>query len=249
MENLKTTKDIFCVDGEYIEERQALHADIIRMFINDAGENPEVGEKEAIILGGGSGSGKSFVVEEILGIEGYVVVDSDKIKKVIPEYQEARSLQDYRAADIVHGESSDISMALLEYAAYAERSLIYDGTMKNLPKYESIVYMLKDRGYTVQLIIVDADVEVALDRVKQRFADPDDRRFVPEEIVRESNSLVARTFIELRRLCDSYVIFNNSVNGEPPREIAFMDENEGEVIVDSEGYSTFLNKFKLPGFS
>jgi len=163
----QTTKDIFFTNGEYSEDRKRLHDEIVRMFISDRGVNPEVNRSEAILMCGGSGTGKSRVIEKIIGTNGYVLVDPDKIKELLPEYAKAKGKRKPEAADIVHDESSDIALLLLGESIGSELPLIYDGTMKNIDKYGEIIKCLKSKGYTIQIVAVDASVEVAYDRAKK----------------------------------------------------------------------------------
>ncbi|MDK1002620.1 zeta toxin family protein [Bacillus subtilis] len=249
MEESKTTKDVHFSDGSYSDSRKKLHDEIIQMLIRDKGSNEEVGVKEALIIGGGSGSGKSYVVEEIIGKDGYVIIDADIIKELIPEYRIQKLKNKNTAADIVHPESSDIALSLLDYTISKEESFIYDGTMKNKQKYFKILKKLQSKGYTTQMVIIDADLEVAIQRTIDRFADPDDGRFVPREKVIESNRLISNSFIELKGLVDSYSVFDNSINGEEPRIIAYKDPDEEEVILSQEAYDKFLKKSNLLGSS
>ncbi|HGE7613616.1 TPA: zeta toxin family protein [Bacillus cereus] len=237
---IKTTKDIYFHNGDYDELRKNLHNKIIDKFISEKGENPEIIGPEAIILGGGSGSGKTSVVEDIIGSDGYVIVDADKIKEELDEFKEEVKKKNPLAADIVHDESSDIATFLLDVTMDMPENLIYDGTMKNIEKYKRIIDTLKRYGYTINMVIVDADVEVAVERVKVRNTEG---RFVSEDTVRLTNKLISESFKVLKDLVDSYTIYENSVNGEYPREIAYKDpEEDDEVIIDMQAFINFLEK-------
>jgi len=221
MRKSPTTKDIFYINGEYSEDRKKLHDEIVRMFISDKGVNPEVSGSEAILMCGGSGTGKSRVIEKIIGSNGYVLVDPDKIKELIPEYAKAKGEGKPEAADIVHEESSDIALLLLEASIKDELPLIYDGTMKNIDKYNEIIRDLKSKGYTIQIVAVDASVEVAYDRAKKRYMESG--RVVEREVVENSNYLVAAAFQALCKKVDMYMVLENNSNNSNPQIIAYKD--------------------------
>lgn len=239
----QTTKNMFLKNGEYNEERKRLHEEIVRMFISDKGLDSDVNELEAILFGGGSGTGKTRIIEKIIGTNGYVLVDSDKIKELLPEYPKAREQKKPEAADIVHEESSDIAQLLLETSIHSKEPIIYDGTMKNAKKYVNIIKRLKAKGYTIQMVIVDADIEVAYDRVKKRFVETG--RLVEYDLVKKSNYLVSAAFHVLYDMVNMYTVFENSSNTSDPVIIAYKDPDEDEVIVDMESYCSFLGKRNL----
>ncbi|WP_412094684.1 zeta toxin family protein [Bacillus atrophaeus] len=70
-------------------------------------------------------------------------MDSDEIKEHIPEYKQFQKEHPLLAARYVHDESSDISSSLLQQTINDGIALIYDGTMKNLEKYQNIIQDLK----------------------------------------------------------------------------------------------------------
>ena len=238
----KTTKEKYYKKGQYMKSRVKLHERIVQKFIADKGYNPELKGLEAIILGGGSGVGKTSVLQDIIGEDGYVIIDADKIKEDILEYKLLKRLKNPLASDIVHDESSDIATFLLNSTIAIPESLIYDGTMKNPEKYKAIIDSLKDAGYIVSMVVVDADVEVAVDRVKLRNQEG---RFVSEEIVRKTNRLVAKSFLELCDLVDSFSIYDNSVNNAYPTEIAYKDLGEEVEVIDKPSFERFIAKSRL----
>lgn len=243
MGKYQTTKDKFFSNGEYSEDRKKLHDEIVKMFISDRGVNPEVNNSEAILMCGGSGTGKSRVIEKIIGSNGYVLVDPDKIKELLPEYAKAKGEGKPEAADIVHEESSDIALLLLKSSIKDELPLIYDGTMKNIDKYNGTLRDLKSKGYTIQIVAVDASVEVAYDRAKKRYMESG--RVVEREVVENSNHLVARAFQALRDKVDMYIVLENSSNNSDPEIIAYKDPYKEEVVENSESYRVFLRKADL----
>ncbi|WP_061810937.1 zeta toxin family protein [Rossellomorea vietnamensis] len=236
-----TTKDIHERDGEYHNLRKLLHKVIMKKFLHIKMDNDRLDNPVAILLGGGSGAGKTSVLDDIIGEEGCVIIDADKIKQEIPEFQLLKSVKNNLAADVVHDESSHTVRLLLRATIGTYRDFVYDGTMIDSEKYVGIIKELKENGYSVHMVMVDADVEVAVKRVALRNSEG---RFVSEEFVRKSNRLVSESFSVLNEYVDSFIIYDNSINGKHPSEIAHRDSKEAEFVIDNE---ELYNNFKRKG--
>ncbi|MBC1890110.1 AAA family ATPase [Listeria booriae] len=230
------TKSRFSSNGVYTTTRRQLHEAIARHFLSGAQSQGMI----AIILGGGSGAGKTSVATDIIGTKGFVVVDSDAIKEHIPEYSKFMQQHISTASDLVHEESTDIAKNLLHTAIQSRLSLIYDGTFANHNKYKRLISQLKQKQYTIQLIIIDVDISVAKRRVKARFAE--NQRYVPEEVVQKTNSAVAKNFIALKDSVDEYLILDNSLNGTSPTIIARKDKGCPPIVFNDYAYHFFLKK-------
>ncbi|MBC1794987.1 zeta toxin family protein [Listeria booriae] len=135
------TKSRFSSNGVYTTTRRQLHEDIARHFLSGAQSQGMI----AIILGGGSGAGKTSVITDIIGTKGFVVVDSDAIKEHIPEYSKFMQQHISTASDLVHEESTDIAKNLLHTAIQSRLSLIYDGTFANHNKYKRLISQLQQK--------------------------------------------------------------------------------------------------------
>ncbi|WP_249870783.1 zeta toxin family protein [Oceanobacillus saliphilus] len=242
MEN--TTKEIFYINNEYNNIRSLLHQYIIETSIDNCERDTNTSiEKEAILVGGAPGAGKSKIVKDIIGTNKYVIIDADEIKSFLPEYTSALIYNKKSiAADLVHEESSDIANSTIYASIDESSSFLFDGTMKNTKKYSKLISSLKEMNYTVNLVVVDVDVDVALDRVKYRYNEPMGR-FVPKEIVVSSNYLVAKSFLELVDQVDNFIVYSNSINGVPPKEIAACNESD-IFISDQIAYDEFIEKSK-----
>ncbi|PAW37974.1 MULTISPECIES: zeta toxin family protein [Bacillus cereus group] len=238
---VKTTQEKFKVNGIYTKERQVLHENIISYFMDEKQTIME--PPEAYLLGGGTASGKSHVGQFI--INGYakigvslIYIDCDEIKRLIPEYETMGLIYIEEAASHVHDESSDISQELLERCIKEKRNFIYDGTMKNFLKYDTLIRNLIDNGYKVTATIVDVPIEVAKEREHLRFLETG--RKVKEEFLIESHQKVPQTFYCLKNLVHEYVIYDGTVEGEPI-EIAVKEEGE-EIIFNLEKLEKFYGK-------
>lgn len=201
-------------EGNYIPSRQKLHAEIIQSIVDEAG-TPAEGERPICFLfGGGSASGKSSVVNPIMkdavgdfGVN-FARVDSDEIKKSLPEYGVFQEQNSDKAAFRVHNESSDIANAANDALIAAGKCFAFDGTMKSESKYVELIKKLKDAGYIVSIIGVDIPTEEALARSAKRAKETN--RTVPEGIIKGSHGGFALTFPKIKDMVDAYQLYDNS---------------------------------------
>ncbi|MED3025201.1 MULTISPECIES: zeta toxin family protein [Bacillus cereus group] len=246
---MRTTQERYVINGEYVIEREAIHNEIIESFLNKHSQQEK--EPEAILLGGGSATGKSSIGE--LVSKGYrlkkkhlIWIDSDKVKEKIPEYQQLMGTGDTelikKAAFLVHDESSDITMKLLKICIKRRISFMYDGTMKNVEKYKKLIQQLRQAEFSINAIIVDVPIKVALERSNIRFKLTG--RLVPEYIIEESHMKVAITFCKIKDLIDCYTLYDNT--GQQPEIFAFKESKQAkEIIVDEPRNNQFYEKSAL----
>ncbi|MCR6108728.1 zeta toxin family protein [Salipaludibacillus agaradhaerens] len=224
-------------NGEYSQIRKALHNRIIECMVE--GIYPPIGSPDAVLLGGGSNAGKSTLAELLITDENFVLVDPDNIKPHLPEYEYYQQKEPSLAAQYVHDESSDISAMLLDESINKNLAIVYDGTMKNIQKYERIIKKLKRNQYTVTMIIADISVDKAIERNKVRYEKTG--RMVPESDLIESHKAIPYSFTALKDVVDEYYIYNTS--GDQPILVAKRDET-CETIHHQQYYDEFLRKVK-----
>jgi predicted ABC-type ATPase len=222
---MQTTKEFYCDGTSYSESRQKLHESIIKTLLKNLPR--EVNDPIAILLGGGAASGKSTIGERYkMHLKKYgkmaVYVDCDEIKERIPEYKTLQSTNPLNAADLVHDESSDISLMLLEKAIENKCDIFYDGTMKSKEKYEALIHQLHEKGYEVFAVVVDVPLDIAFKRSHDRYLLT--QRMVSETTILESHKGVAETFQHLKELFDSYALWDNTEYG-----------GEGEIVAEKDG--------------
>ncbi|KMT63289.1 zeta toxin family protein [Paenilisteria newyorkensis] len=232
------TKSQFSNNGIYTLTRQQLHQKIVHSLLSQPLNNTL--SQVAIILGGGSGAGKTSIAEDIIGTNKFIVIDSDSIKEHIPEYEFFRQKKLSIASDLVHEESSDISKKLLMQAIQKQLPIIYDGTFSNYSKYKHLISRLQQHKYTIQLIVIDVDIQVAKNRVKARFSE--NKRYVPEKIIESTNKAVAKNFIALKHHVDEYIVLENSQDGKAPNIIVRKDTQCDPIIFNDYAYAVFIKK-------
>lgn len=193
---------------------------------------------QIVILAGGAGSGKGFVLDKLLGIEGNVLdvdalkalaIGSTKLSKRIKDETgvdlKDLSLKDPENVKKIHELLADIygitkanqrrvmSGAL---AAPADRkpNLIFDVTLKDLSKLETITRNAQELGYdkkNVHVVWVLNDLEVAQEQNRNRD------RVVPDEILLVTHEGVSITMARMMDMGsslskyldgDMYIAFN-----------------------------------------
>ena len=155
------------------KERNALR-DKIRDYLYNVGIENRKRDRQATLIIGLSASGKSTISDSLLKDGGYLLVDADEAKKLLPEYNNGL------LAGFVHEESSDINKELLNLAIINGDNVCLptvgggDGLFKKIK-------LLKAAGYRVKVSLAHVPVEEAKRRVIQRFKD--EGRFVDTAII------------------------------------------------------------------
>ncbi|WGE35718.1 zeta toxin family protein [Actinobacillus genomosp. 1] len=196
-------------------------------------------EITALFIGGGSCSGKSTLRQDILGDYGsdFIIIDSDKLKEIIPEYSGLFVNYGFRTASIVHKESSQMAKFLVDKVIAECNNFLYDGTLKNTEKYEELFDLLREHNYIIHLHIVDCDIELAKKRNEARVVS--ENRVVPNDILEKSHREIVKSFLVLKDLVDEWYLYNT--NGDSPILIAnSLSDKRIENL-----YQAFLNKQSL----
>ncbi|MCY7433134.1 zeta toxin family protein [Bacillus safensis] len=241
---MKTTRSKYFIDEDYTSDRKVLHTQIIDGLFNDSQNSQE--PPQAILLGGGSASGKSTLTK--LWIKAYeknliplICIDCDDIKTLIPEYEDIKRYNLETAAFYVHDESSDIGDFLLEKCVQERKNFIYDGTMKNLIKYKKLIELLHEHAYNIMATVVDVPIETALERNQVRFMETG--RKVPEEILVKSHKEVPKTFDVIKEMVHEYVLYDTSET--VPNPITEKTEDGNVTIYNEKRLEQFYSKSKL----
>lgn len=168
------------------------------------------GGREATFLLGPPAAGKSTIANEIAIARGAAILDSDEIKKSIPEFDGGVG------ASAVHEESSDLAAAL-------EADLLADGYNLVVPKVggsaasiEKAIGRFRAAGYSIRLVNMAVTPENAYKRMIGRFVSSG--RLIPPTYVDFVGAKPSAVFRELKQkgLADGYAeIDNNGGLGEP----------------------------------
>ena len=226
--------------GEWDEEREALHSQIIDETFS--GVKKASGKPVTTFMGGGPASGKSYVVKSLsseLGLPGEderILVDPDRIKTGdkkrgmhgLPEY-------DPNQPGPVHEESSALAKRITQIAQENGYNVLVDGTGDgSAAKMRKKIRQAKEAGHTVNGVYTFVPMETALVRNYARD------RSVDDSVVVDTHKKITKILPEIASEFDSVKLYSNAEDGKPPRLVAYGGGGKGLTIVDQKLYSAFL---------
>jgi predicted ABC-type ATPase len=239
----ETTKEAFYNDGtkEWNASRAAYHDQVIQQTIGDA-VAPK-GQPTAVILGGGTASGKTTATRQFMHDDkNTVVVDPDTLKLAIPEYSKLKATDPQYAAARVHEESSMLTKGLLARTIANGLNFVYDTTTSGNGG-PQLVKTLLAHGYKVEANFVDIPISTAVSRAATRAkesTDPVNRgRNVPLDIIYGSHTGAARAFMGLKDLKGISVVRLLDNTG---KEAKVVYERSGNKVTIND--RQFWNRYK-----
>jgi len=230
-------------DGRLSLERAQLHEAIIKNHFEGVTATTR-GEKPVYhMMGGGSASGKGSVVKsgQVKIPKNVVNVDSDEIKKLLPEYREfLRAGKTKEAAAFVHQESSMLGELIIDRAKKGRFNVFLDGTGNSaIERLRGRIMPMRNAGYEVKANYVSIDTAEALARSADRAARTG--RLVPEKIIRGTHAGVSRSMPKAldEGLFTKLDLYDN--NGKIP--ILVMSYNNGRQTIHNQSlWRRFLSK-------
>ena len=210
-------------NGQYLQERKALHKSILNKYLSQIVRQAKQQRPNAVFMAGGPGAGKSFALDTmakagLINITNYVLINSDDIKEMIPEYQTFKKVDQEKAADLVHKESTFLKDQVVGEAKMRRVNFILDGTMSDPTYSKALLNSLI--GFQTKIIFVDAPTEVLLKRVNERGQKTG--RFVPEAYVKSSVEQIRKSIEELSKTAD-ITFYINSSNAPLLKEIRWKN--------------------------
>lgn len=183
-------------------------------FIQEGVNDPAI--FKAMFIVGGPGSGKTYVSSKLgLNTMGYVTINSDsafeymmKKHKLDPKMPEREQPE----RDIVRQRAKDITASKSELAIQGRLGVLIDGTGDEFEKISRLKSNFEAIGYDSYLIVVNAQLDVAVERNRQR------PRTVPEKIVIDKWYSVQNNIGKFARIFDNMSIIDNSGNIEATNE-------------------------------
>lgn len=205
---------------------------------------PEGQQPTAVVLGGGTASGKTTAKQAAFEkADQYVSVDADELKLSIPEYEELKKTDPAKAGARVHDESKLMAQNTVRKAMAERKNILYDGSTSGEDK-PAFIKELKGAGYKVKLNFVDIPTEEAIRRANQRAKtskNPINKgRIVPEEVIREKHQNAAKSFEKLKDLADEVRLYDNS--GPAPELVYERIGTNPEKVYNQEKYEAFQRK-------
>jgi predicted kinase len=190
----------------YSPERERRHIMIMMKFLSPSkirAAIPKKGEKpKLIMLGGRGGSGKSWFEGKVYDPKKAIVLDADKIKQELPEYEGWNAKQ-------VHEESSDILEQMLTIAKERGLNVVLDATMKTAKSAIRKVDAFKGAGYEIEAHYMHLPRQEAAKRAVSRFMGKT-KRYVPVNVVLE-NTTNEESFDIIKGMADRWSFRDNNV--------------------------------------
>lgn len=236
---VETKQKYMLADGSFTPERKRLHKEIVSGILKGVKrvKNPHV-----MMMGGGTASGKSRLIDDghVMYPDGSAMIDSDKIKGLIPEYQEMLRKDD-RGAAFSHEESSAISKLATAQALEMGANVVMDGTGDNsYEKLASKVAKWRKAGHRVVAHYVTVDTDEAIRRSAKR-AEKKGRK-VPSSVIREIHAGVSAVFPQAieNGLFDEFSLWDTGTEGGTTLVVSGKGKNL--TVHDAEAYKRFLAK-------
>lgn len=192
------TNRVFNFDGDEIigydnaifrafEDAQTLAHREMGLEVPDA---PVSFDRKATILIGPPAAGKSTLANPIAIEQRAAIIDSDEIKKVMPEYQGGIG------AMAVHEESSEIAKALLNTVKDFGLNMVIPKVGESPASIRKLQKQLKDAGYEVKLINMEVAYAEARRRMFNRFVETG--RLINPDYVRMVGDSPTQTYYTLK---------------------------------------------------
>ncbi len=184
------------------------------------------GYRAEIVIGPPAAGKSSVIVDKVSRNTGSMVLDSDEIKKLIPESEGGKY------AGKVHEESSMILNKLVisqfeKGGSHTGYNIVIPIVGRNEKKALQYLDLLKEAGYEVHLSYNEVDPMTSLKRATTRYIK--DGRFIdPNYVFYDVAERPRITYERLKneKIFDSYAKYDNDVPyGEPARKIERKDKN------------------------
>jgi hypothetical protein len=204
----------FIIDGKKVTGvRKAIVS--LREKAESYSNNPVPNNRQAYIVLGPPASGKSFFAEEIARNYDLAIVDSDDVKKILPEYKGGVG------ANATHTEASLLANTVRENFMAEGKNILLPriGGLAKRKAIQNTIKDLQDNGYSVKTVLVDVDYKTALGRMYQRFAKTG--RLVPPVYLEETKNTPIDTFHRVKYVTDGYAWIDN--NGEQNQQVIRQD--------------------------
>lgn len=194
---------------------------------------------QVVILAGGAGSGKGFVKDKLLGMEG-IVFDVDRLKELVmasekynqigkekfgvdvsklnlKKSEDVSKLHDIVSTlDIPDKKLKAVFTSIIAADPTRKPNLIFDVTLKDLNKFYNTLRNVQEMGYwkkNISLVWILNTIDVAISQNKGRS------RVVPEEILLATHQGASYTMSEILKMGDKlrtyldgdiYIVFNQA---------------------------------------
>jgi dephospho-CoA kinase len=170
---------------------------------------------KAIMMAGGAGSGKSFVIKKT-GLRGFgmKVSNSDPtFERMLKGAGLKKNAEDIMSAQgqAIRGTAKELTDKQKEQWLKGRLGVIVDGTGKDLQDVKQEVKKMRDIGYDVAMIFVNTELEVSIERDNNR------QRTLGAKLVTKTWNAVQKNRDDFKRMFGSqYVEINNGARTGMP---------------------------------
>jgi predicted kinase len=183
---------------------------------------------KAIFLAGGPGSGKGFVVDNMMGADstGLKVVNSDDVYEKLAKMAKPKALDLSDPEVVASPQGQDTRekakrLTKLKQGNYIDGrlGLIIDGTAKDVAKTADQKQKLEQLGYDTMMVFVNTNLEMAQKRNKMR------PRQLPDEMIEKMWHAVQDNMMKFQQLfgnANFYIVDNSGGLEDPNRKENFV---------------------------
>lgn len=171
---------------------------------------------KAFFLGGGPGSGKSWVSERALSGMGLKVINSDNsFSNMLKREKMSLNFATYSDKEIerrdkIRSKSKQVAGMQLGLALEGRLGLIIDSTARDVEKIQMEAKNLRSLGYDIHMVFVNTSIDVALERNRNRL------RKLPDAIVIDSHRQIQKNMGRLQRIFGgrNFLVVDNNKSAE-----------------------------------
>jgi predicted kinase len=174
---------------------------------------PVLANKELTIVLGPPAAGKSTIANELAIANRSAILDSDEIKKTLPEYEGGVG------ASAVHEESSNLAKELQALMIERGTNIVLPKVGHSASSIRDVISLYKNKGYKVRLVNMDVTPENAFQRMIRRFVSTG--RIIPPEYLDRVGSNPSATYKTLKQegLADGYAEIDNNGGFNEPKTV------------------------------
>jgi predicted kinase len=174
---------------------------------------PVLANKELTIVLGPPAAGKSTIANELAIANRSAILDSDEIKKTLPEYEGGVG------ASAVHEESSNLAKELQALMIERGTNIVLPKVGHSASSIRDVISLYKNKGYKVRLVNMDVNPENAFQRMIRRFVSTG--RIIPPEYLDRVGSNPSATYKTLKQegVADGYAEIDNNGGFNEPKTV------------------------------
>mgnify|MGYP001033223309 CR=1 FL=1 len=180
---------------------------------------------KAIFFAGSPGSGKTYVARKLAGtFQGLKQVNMDSIfKHLMTQKNLSWKMPDKEKPEREIQRQRSKELVAKQQQSYTESGLglLIDSTGRIYETIERIKQGLEDKGYATTMVFVNADLDTALQRNRER------ERTLPDDLIHKNYEIIEQNLGRFQRLFDNVLIIDNSASAQEqlPDELEKLEKN------------------------